>query len=172
MLKGFSAKLGQSDAIVLFARIWFRSFVLTSFMISIIMIANIMVAPPLALPARRSFPSPLNFAVDSFLQLECDPALGERHVGQRSRQIWMPQIPLAVMTNGVFKELDRFIETAFPARHSSIERLNVAERHIVVGLAQHGFRRLRNAHRFFPFPLLKQKPAFEHLHHRRHPQML
>jgi hypothetical protein len=49
--------------------------------------------------------------------------------------------------------------------------LNVAERHIVIGLAQCAFRRLRDAHRFFPFALLKQKPALEHLHHRRHPQM-
>src|SRR5882762_7464491 len=75
------------------------------------------------------------------------------------------------MVDRALEELDRLIETAFPARHSPIEGLNVAERHIVIRLAQHFFSRLRDAHRIFPFALLKQKPALEHLHNRRHPQM-
>src|ERR1700732_4223679 len=83
----------------------------------------------------------------------------------------MPWIALAVMINSTLEEFDRLIETALPARHSPVEGLNVAERHIVIRLAQHFFSRLRDAHRFFPFALLKQEPALEHLHNRRHPQM-
>ncbi len=67
----------------------------------------------------------------------------------------MPWIPLAIMANGALEKLNRFIETAFPARHAPVEGLNVAERHVVIGLAQRAFRRLRDAHGFFPFALLK-----------------
>src|SRR5450759_5898271 len=83
----------------------------------------------------------------------------------------MPWIPLAMMANGILEKLNRFIETAFPARHSPVEGLNVAERHIVVGLPQRAFSRLGDAHGFFPLAPLKQKPALEHLHHRRHAHM-
>src|SRR5467141_3909457 len=83
----------------------------------------------------------------------------------------MPWIALAVMANGALEELNRLIEPAFATRHSPVEGLNVAERYIVIRLAQHFFSRLRDAHRFFPFALLKQKPALEHLHNRCHPEM-
>src|ERR1017187_11001457 len=83
----------------------------------------------------------------------------------------MARIPLAIIANRVLEEFDRLIETALPAGHASVEGLNVAERHIIIGLAERIFSRLGDANGFFPFALLEKKPALEHLHHRRHARM-
>src|SRR5450755_1461531 len=83
----------------------------------------------------------------------------------------MPRVALAIMPNCTLEKLDCFIETALPARHSTVKRLKVAERHIIVGLAQYSFRCLRNANCVFPLALLEQDPALEHLHYCGHARM-
>ncbi len=93
----------------------------------------------------------------------------ETRIGERG--LTQTGIALAVIADGAFEKLDCFVETSFAARHPSVKRLNVAERHIIVSLAQHIFRLLRNAHRFLPFALLEQQPALEHSHHGRHARM-
>ena len=81
-------------------------------------------------------------------------------------------IALAVMFNCVGEELDRFIEAAFAASHTPVERLNIAEGYVVVGLAQRGFGEFGDADRVFPFALLEQEPALKNLHDRCHARRL
>src|ERR1700716_2530996 len=80
-----------------------------------------------ALAAKCTFSSSLRVAVNSFLQLQCNSALCQRHVCERSREVRMLRVALFVIFDGVLKKLDRFVEATFAASQASVERLNVAE---------------------------------------------
>src|ERR1700675_2561071 len=141
MFERFPAQLAQLIAVGMFVRIRMPRLILQS--------------GRLTLLACRSLPPAFGIAVDPFLQLQRDTPLGQRHVGQSTREIGMLRIALAVMENRILKKLNRIVETSLPSRHSSVERLNVAERHIVIAVSEHPFRRLRDSNRISPFPLLK-----------------
>src|SRR5208282_2109735 len=109
------------------------------------------------LGAGRNLPPPLGIAIDSLLQFKGDAAFSQSHVGQGSRQVQMPRVPFPVMADGTLEKVNGSIETSLAARHAPVERLNVAQRHVVVGLGQNSFGRLRDSHRLFPFALLEIK---------------
>ena len=83
----------------------------------------------------------------------------------------MLRVALAVVLDRAGKQVDRFIEAAFATRHASIERLNVAERHMIVSVAKSGVGRFGDAHCILPLALLKQQPTLQDLHHGGHARM-
>src|SRR3984893_17950730 len=107
-----------------------------------------------ALAAKCTFSSSLSVAINSFLQLQCNSALCQRHVCERSREVRMLRVALFVIFDGILKKLDRLVEATFAASQASVERLNVAEGHVVIGSAQRIFRRSGHSQRFFPLALL------------------
>src|ERR1700694_5853478 len=132
-----------------------RSMQSTVLVISISKFVFTVPAAIFGLAANCTFSSPLSVAVNSFLQLQCNSALCQRHVCERSREVRMLRVALFVLFDGVLKKLDRFVEPTFAASQASVERLNVAEGHVVIGGAQRIFRRSCHSQRFFPLALLK-----------------
>ncbi len=83
----------------------------------------------------------------------------------------MLRIALAVVIDGARKKPDGLIKAALAPGHATVERLNVAERHVIVGMAENRLGGFGDANGIHPFALLKEQPAFEDLHDGRHARM-
>ena len=75
---------------------------------------------------------------------------------------------LVKMLNGAGKELQRFLIMSLAAHHAAMGGIYVAQRDVVVAVAQRRFRLVQNARCFAILAFLKEQPALQDAHDRGH----
>src|SRR5207249_4484716 len=76
----------------------------------------------------------------------------------------MPPIAFPVERDGGGKAINGVLVSSLAARDAAVRRLNIAEREVVVRLAENGFGIPQSVDCLLGVALLKQDPALQHLH--------
>src|SRR5262249_58919668 len=103
----------------------------------------------------------LGFRIHLLADLQRDQPLHVGNIRERPRQVAMLRIALPKMLDRAREKLERLAVAALAAHHTAVRGINVAERNVVVGRAQNGFRLVEDARRFPSLAFLKLQPAFQ-----------
>src|ERR1041385_3426131 len=80
----------------------------------------------------------------------------------------MLRAALAEMFDRASKEAQGLLVLSLTADHAAVRGINIAQRNVIIRVAKDGLRLLKDAPRFAKMAFLKQQPAFQHAHDRRH----
>src|SRR5579864_360785 len=111
----------------------------------------LLVATGQALGALAAF----SFRINLLAHLDCHQSLYVCNVGKRTRKISVVRICFLEMLNGARKELQGFLIMSLAAHHASMSGINVAQRDVIVAVAQRCFGLVQNTRRFAELPFLE-----------------
>ncbi len=118
--------------------------------------------------SRAPFSGLSGLRVDFVAQLERQEPLHEGDIHERSGEVPVERVPLAVLFDGFSKPGERLIVVPLPARDSAISGADVSASDIIVGVTQNLFCLPQNLRGILGLPFLESNPTFEHAHDCRH----